>query len=59
MTVRSRTWRDRSGRVHTSYMIDIVHTRRDGRRERIRRTAPVQTRRAAEAFERQLRVELA
>lgn len=37
------------------WIVDILYTHPDGRRERIQKTSPVQTKRGAEAFERQLR----
>jgi len=40
------------------WLIDIHWTHADGRRERIKRVSPVQTKRGAEEYERQLREEL-
>jgi integrase len=39
-------------------MVDIVYTHPNGRRQRVRRSSPVQSRRGAEAYERQVRQEL-
>jgi len=39
-------------------MVDVTIVREDGRRERIRRVAPIQNKRAAERYERELRQEL-
>ena len=59
MSVRRRKWRDPStGALKEVWMIDIVFEHADGRKERVRKVAPVQTRRDAEAYERQLRVSL-
>ena len=59
MSVRKRTWRDSQGREHQRWMIHVEWTRPDGRRESIRRVSPVQTRRGAEAYEREVRQQLA
>ena len=59
MSVRRRKWRDPStGALKEVWMIDIVFEHADGRAERVRKVAPVQTRRAAEGYERQLRASL-
>jgi integrase len=59
MSVRRRTWRDPStGAPKEVWMVDIVFQHADGRSERMRKVAPVRTRRGAEAYERQLRVSL-
>lgn len=55
MSVRKRKWTDKSGRVQESWMIHIKHTHPDGREQVIRKTSPVQTRRGAEQYERELR----
>jgi len=39
-------------------MIDFVHQHPDGTRQRVRKRSPIQTKRGAERYERQLRVEL-
>lgn len=59
MSVRRRKWRDPStGALKEVWMVDIVFEHADGREERVRKVAPVQTRRDAEAYERQLRASL-
>jgi integrase len=59
MSVRRRKWRDPStGALKEVWMTDIVFEHADGRKERVRKVAPVQTRRGAEAYERQLRASL-
>lgn len=55
MAVRERTWRDKQGRVHRTKIIDFVFTYPDGSQERIRKTSPVQNRRGAERYEREVR----
>ena len=59
MSVRKRTWRDKHGRQHTRWMIHVHHTWPDGRKQSIRKVSPVQTRRGAEAYEREVRKLLA
>jgi integrase len=41
------------------WMVDVVFDHADGRQERVRKTAPVNTRRGAEEYERKLRNEIA
>ena len=55
MSVRKRKWTDKSGRAQESWMIHIKHTNPDGTQQVIRKTSPVQTRRGAEQYERELR----
>jgi integrase len=59
MSVRRRKWRDpATGALREVWMTDIVFQHADGREERVRKVAPVQTRRGAEQYERQLRASL-
>lgn len=58
MTVRKRRWTDKHGRVREKWMVHIEYTHPDGRRKPIRKISPVNTRRGAEEYERQLRAEL-
>jgi integrase len=59
MSVRRRKWRDpKTGAFKDCWMIDVVVEHKDGRRERLRKVAPVQNKRAAEAYEREVRLEL-
>ncbi len=59
MSVRQVTRCDgRLQRVRTFWMIDIDFEHPDGRRERLRKVSPIQTRRGAEEYERRLRAEL-
>lgn len=59
MSVRQRTYRDpETGAFMTRWMVDIDIQHPDGRRERIRKVCPVDTKRAAQEYERDLRNEL-
>lgn len=58
MSVRKRKWTDKNGRHQEAWMIHIEHTHPDGTRQVIRKTSPVQTRRGAEQYERELRESL-
>ncbi len=55
MSVRKRKWRDQEGRVQERWMVHIEFTHPDGRRQRVRKVSPVQTRRGAQRYERELR----
>lgn len=56
MSVRLVSRRDpKTGTVRKFWMIDIDYEYPDGRRERVRKVSPAQTRRAAEQYERDLR----
>ena len=58
MTVRKRKWTDKQGHPHEKWMIHIEHTWPDGRKQTIRKISPMQTKRGAEQYERELRVQL-
>ncbi len=58
MSVRRVRRRDRKGAAAEYWMIDVFVEHPDGRRERIRKVAPVQTKRDAERYERELRREM-
>jgi integrase len=58
MSVRKRKWRDKQGRQHTRWMIHIEHSWPDGRKQTIRKISPVQTKRGAEQYEREVRKQL-
>ena len=58
MSVRKRKWRDKQGRQHEKWMCHITHTWPDGRKQTIRKVSPVQTKRGAEQYERELRAQL-
>lgn len=59
MSVRRRKWRDpKTGVTKERWMIDVVVELADGREKRVRRVAPIQNKRAAEQYEREVRIEL-
>ncbi len=59
MSVRRITRRQpKTGARREFWMVDVVFEHVDGRQERVRKVAPVQTRRGALDYERKLRVEL-
>ena len=59
MSVRRRKWKDRkAGQEKVVWIVDIDFEHPDGRRTRVRKTSPVQTRKGAEEYERQVRAEL-
>ncbi len=59
MSVRRRIYRDpETGAVTTRWMIDVDIQQSNGERKRVRKVCPVQNKRAAEQYERELRNEL-
>lgn len=58
MSVRLRKWKSRSGKVLEAWWIDVKFQHADGRIERVRKASPVNTRRGAEQYERDLRQSL-
>jgi len=59
MSVRLRKWLDSKGRKKTKLYVDVTYNYPDGTTTRFRRPAPVQTRRAAERYEREVIAHLA
>jgi integrase len=58
MSVRRRAYRDpTTGAVTHRWVVDIDYQHPNGKRDRIRKVSPVQTKRGAEAYERELRYE--
>lgn len=56
MSVRRRSYRDPdTGKVQEAWMVDVKFRHPDGRVERFRKIAPVNTRRGAEHYEREVR----
>ena len=56
MSVRRRIERDPlTGAPYEVWLVDVVFQHPDGRKQRIKKKSPVQTRRGAEDYERQLR----
>jgi integrase len=59
MSVRRGKYRDRkSGEMREHWLVDVTFVHADNREERIRKVSPVQTRRGAEQYERDLRERL-
>jgi integrase len=60
MSVRLRKWKDKqSGKQCEAWVTDVQFQHADGRVERIRKVSPINTRRGAEQYERDLRLALA
>jgi integrase len=56
MSVRRRKWTDpATGMVREAWIVDVMFQHPDGRKERVRKVSPVQTKRGAEQYERELR----
>ena len=55
MSVRLRKWTDKGGGVQQAWWVDVKYLHPSGRTERVRKASPVNTRRGAEEFERQIR----
>ena len=59
MSSTRRTYRNpKTGAMTQSWQVDVDYQHPDGRRDRIRRISPVQSKRGAEAYERQLREDI-
>lgn len=58
MTVYRRWHKTARGKV-ARWVVDVDFCHADGRRERIRKTSPIQTRKGAEQFDREIRARLA
>ena len=58
MTIRKRSWTNRDGKKETKYMIDVQFVHPDGKVQRVRKNSPVNTRRGAEQYEREVRAAL-
>ncbi|QDE93647.1 integrase [Myxococcus xanthus] len=55
MSVRLRKWKTKEGKVQEAWWVDVKYQHPDGRVERIRKASPLNTRRGAEEYERQVR----
>jgi len=55
MSVRLRKWKSKEGKVQEAWWVDVMFQHPDGRVERVRKASPVNTRRGAEQYERELR----
>ena len=58
MSVRRRKWIDPAGEKREAWVVDVSVPGKDGRMRRAQRVSPVQTRRAAEKLEHEIRDEL-
>ena len=58
MSVRLRKWQNKAGKVEEAWQVDFTFHHPDGRRQRVVKFSPVQTRRGAEQYERELRASL-
>ncbi len=55
MSVRLRKWTTKEGKSEEAWQVDFVFQHADGRKQRVVKFSPVQTRRGAEQYERELR----
>ncbi len=55
MTARQRKWTGSDGKPKTAWIVDFVYKGTDGTEIPVKKTSPVNTKRGAEEFERQLR----
>jgi integrase len=55
MSVRLRKWTTKEKKVQEAWWVDVKFQHPDGRVERVRKASPVNTRRGAEQYERELR----
>ncbi|NTX15503.1 site-specific integrase [Myxococcus sp. CA056] len=55
MSVRLRKWTTKEGKSEEAWQVDFVYQHADGQKQRVVKFSPVQTRRGAEAYERDLR----
>jgi hypothetical protein len=58
MSVRWQKYRRPDGSQGEHWIVDVVFDHPDGRRERVPKVSPVQTRRGAEQYERDVRLAL-
>lgn len=58
MSVKERKWKDEEGRMQTAWVVDVKMLVPGQGIVRVRRTSPINNKRGAEAFERQVRVAL-
>ncbi|WP_426753906.1 tyrosine-type recombinase/integrase [Myxococcus sp. Y35] len=55
MSVRLRKWKTKEGKVQEAWWVDVKYQHPSGRVERVRKASPINTRRGAEEYERQVR----
>jgi integrase len=58
MSVRRRKWTDRNGVKREAWVVDVQVVGKDGRLRRVQKVSPLQSRRAAEKLEHEIREEL-
>src|SRR5690349_12958079 len=58
MSVRLRKWQNKAGKAEEAWQVDFIFHHPDGRKQRVVKFSPVQTRRGAEQYERELRASL-
>ncbi len=58
MSVRLRKWKDRNGKKKEAWWVDVKFQHPDGHIERVRKASPVDTRRGADQYEREVRLAL-
>ena len=58
MSVRLRKWQNKAGKAEEAWQVDFMFHHPDGRQQRVVKFSPVQTRRGAEQYERELRAAL-
>ncbi|HEY8207329.1 MAG TPA: tyrosine-type recombinase/integrase [Myxococcaceae bacterium] len=55
MSVRLRKWKTKEGKVQEAWWVDVKYRHPTGKVDRVRKASPVNTRRGAEEYERQVR----
>ncbi|RKH78794.1 site-specific integrase [Corallococcus sp. AB045] len=55
MSVRLRKWKTKEGKVQEGWWVDVKYQHPSGKVERVRKASPINTRRGAEEYERQVR----
>ncbi|RKH40304.1 site-specific integrase [Corallococcus sp. AB050B] len=55
MSVRLRKWKTKEGKVQEAWWVDVKYQHPNGKVERVRKASPIDTRRGAEEYERQVR----
>ncbi|MFB1484421.1 tyrosine-type recombinase/integrase [Corallococcus sp. RDP092CA] len=55
MSVRLRKWKTKEGKVEEAWWVDVKYQYPSGKVERVRKASPINTRRGAEEYERQVR----
>ncbi len=58
MSVRLRQWKDKNGKMQEAWVVDVKFQHANGALQRVQKASPVNTRRGAEQYERQIRDQL-